>query len=99
MRALIAVLALLACAPAWAEVGRYEAVVLHEGGRSAEGGSLRPRVLLLDTRDGHFWTWEENTLIRGGAGPDRFGTVLTYQGRLRPGEAPGEVMLPVPPAR
>ncbi|MGH8550908.1 MAG: hypothetical protein ACRERU_20375 [Methylococcales bacterium] len=73
------------------EDGRYRAMLLQEGGSSAGGGSLAPRVFLIDSRDGHMWIWERNTPL---IGPDKqsFGTVLTYQGKLVPGKQVGEII-------
>lgn len=93
-RALLAIglVAGLAGVPAQADENRrYQAVVLLDAGKSAQSGSLHPRVFLLDTRDGHMWTWEEKARVAGSQGP-RFGTVITYQGRLRPGSRMGEVV-------
>lgn len=79
-------------APAHAQDNRrYQAVVLLDAGKSAQSGSLHPRVFVLDTRDGHMWTWEEKARVGGGPGT-RFGTVITYQGRVRPGARMGEVV-------
>ena len=72
--------------------GRYRAIVLHEGGSSNQAMTLSPRVFILDSRDGHMWTWEQNSRIHDAAGQLKFGTVLTYQGRLRPGTKSGEVV-------
>lgn len=76
---------------ALAEGGRYQAVVMHEGGRTGTSGNLYPRVFLIDTVEGHLWTWEENTRL---GGPDKgtFGTALIYQGRVSPGARPGDVV-------
>ncbi len=75
-----------------AEDGRYRAVVLHEGGRSDQYGALIPKVFILDSRDGHMWTWEQNSRLSGEKGSISFGTVLTYQGQIKPGKQMGEVM-------
>ena len=63
MRALLLGLLMALSVQVGAEDARYQAVVLHEGGRTASSGSLHPRVFLLDTREGHMWTWEENAQI------------------------------------
>lgn len=82
----------LAVVPAEADENRrYQAVVLLDAGKSAQSGSLHPRVFVLDTRDGHMWTWEEKARV-GGTKGTRFGTVITYQGRVRPGSRMGEVV-------
>lgn len=57
-----------------ADSGRYRAEVI-------QGGST-PQVFLLDTRDGHFWTWTQT--IRGAD------QELRYEGKLKPGKTPGE---------
>lgn len=73
-------LPILACAvvtsASASDNGRYQAEVLQ--------GGATPRVLLLDTRDGHFWTWSQ--AIRGSD------QGLRYEGRLRPGTTPGETI-------
>jgi hypothetical protein len=83
---------LIAATPSQADDdGRYRAIVLHEGGASGSGGSLTPRVFLIDSKEGHMWIWERNIPLLG---PDKqsFGTMLTYQGRLKPGEKVGEII-------
>jgi hypothetical protein len=55
---------------------RYQAVVIQEG--------PSPRVLIMDTREGHLWTWTET--IRGSD------QELRYQGRVRVGKRAGEVI-------
>jgi hypothetical protein len=73
------------------EDGRYRAIVLQEGGASAGGGSLTPRVFLIDSRDGHMWILERNTPLVG-RDKQSFGTILTYQGKLKPGSQVGEII-------
>ena len=73
------------------ETQRYQAIALPEGGRQGQHATLSPKVLILDTRDGHLWTWAENETVYQDGTP-RIGTVLIYQGKLRPGEQPGEVL-------
>lgn len=63
-------------APA-AENGRFQAEVIQ--------GGATPQVMLLDTRDGHLWTWSQN--LRGND------QQLRYQGQLRPGTHPGETII------
>lgn len=72
--------------------GRYQAVVLHSAGASSGTGSISPKVFILDTRDGHMWTWEQNARVKRKKGGLSFGNLLTYQGKLRPGKHPGEVV-------
>lgn len=96
----LAAAALLAASasPAADDTGRYAAFVMHEGGRSGASGSLQPRVFIIDTVEGHLWTWEENTRIEEPGKRPSFGTGLVYQGRVRPGTRMGEVIdsAPVP---
>lgn len=74
------------------EDGRYEAVVIPQVGMSGQGANLNPKVFILDTRDGHLWTWSENEAIYQKVGPPRIGSVLIYQGKLRPGTKMGEII-------
>ncbi|MHC1700370.1 MAG: hypothetical protein AB9900_05230 [Humidesulfovibrio sp.] len=79
-------LALLA-APAQAEeVKRYRPVVVQSG-----DNNLYPsKVLIVDTRDGHLWLWQERGKrdAQEGAGE----TQLIYQGKVAPGRAAGDVI-------
>ena len=77
---------------AFAESGRYQAVVIPEAGRAGQNASLNSRVLILDTVEGHLWIWGENETIYDKNGKPRFGTALTYQGRVRPGSKVGEII-------
>lgn len=72
--------------------GRYQAVVVPQAGRSAQSAALNAKVLILDSRDGHLWTWSEGEALYGSDGRPQFGTVLIYQGRIRPGSRMGEVI-------
>ena len=72
--------------------GRYQAIVLHEGGSSSRSATLAPKVFILDSREGHMWIWEQNAKIERGSGGPAFGTLLTYQGKLREGSRMGEVV-------
>jgi len=72
--------------------GRYRAIVLHEGGSSNQSAVLAPKVFILDSRDGHIWTWEQNSRIRKEQGGMTFGTLLTYQGKLKEGSKTGEIV-------
>jgi hypothetical protein len=78
------------------DVGRYAAVALVEGQRMAGTGSLQPRVLILDTVEGHLWTWEENVRLDQPGKAPAFGAAVIYQGRVRPGTRIGEVVGQVP---
>ncbi|MBT9566988.1 MAG: hypothetical protein IV085_01685 [Thiobacillus sp.] len=71
-----------------AGVGRYEALPL-AGAEGSKGGG---RAFILDTRDGHVWIWSENELLTAGDGRRRYGSGFIYQGRLRPGTRPGEII-------
>ena len=73
------------------EDGRYRALVLQEGGVSPGGGSLTPRVFLIDSRDGHMWIFEKNIPLVN-LGKQSFGTMLTYQGQLKPGKKAGDII-------
>lgn len=75
-------------AAALAEDGRYQALPL-AGGEGSRGGG---RAFILDTRDGHVWIWSENELITATDGSRRYGAGFIYQGRLRPGSQPGEMI-------
>ncbi|MDX1654167.1 MAG: hypothetical protein R3310_03020 [Candidatus Competibacteraceae bacterium] len=77
---------------AWADDrdGRYQAVVIPPAaGSSGEGAE----VLILDTREGHFWSWSANQLLRDSQGRPRIGNTLVYRGQVQPGQRPGEVIL------
>jgi hypothetical protein len=71
-----------------AEAGRYEAIPL----AGALGGTGGSRAFILDTRDGHVWIWSENELITAPDGRRRYGAGFIYQGKLRPGTQPGEMI-------
>lgn len=73
-----------------ADVGRYEALPL-AGAEGSKGGG---RAFILDTRDGHVWIWSENELITAPDGHRRYGAGFIYQGRIRPGNQPGEFIEP-----
>ncbi len=74
-----------------AEVGRYEALPL----AGADGGKGGARAFILDTRDGHVWIWSENELVTVADGRRRYGAGFIYQGKLRPGTRPGEMIEPL----
>ena len=71
-----------------AEVGRYQAIPL-EGEASSRGGS---RVLIIDSQEGHVWTWSGNELIADTGSGRRYGAAFIYQGKVRPGSKTGEVI-------
>ena len=74
------------------EDGRYRAIVLHEGGAALNSASSSPKVFILDSRDGHMWTWEQNAWMKDAKGDPRFGTTTIYQGKLKVGSRMGEVI-------
>ena len=78
--------------PTFAETSRYQAVVIPEAGKAGQNANLSSRVFILDTVEGHLWTWGENEAIYNEAGKPRFGTALIYQGRVKPGSKMGEVI-------
>ncbi len=89
MRAGWMMLGVLAMAgSALADGERYQALPL-AGGESGRGGG---RAFILDTREGHVWIWSENELITAPDGRRRYGSGFIYQGRLRPGSEPGQVI-------
>jgi len=77
-------------AGAWADDGRYQALPL----AGAAGGQGGGRALILDTREGHVWVWSENEPIAAADGRRRYGAGFIYQGKLRPGTQPGELIEP-----
>ena len=75
---------------AQAEEGRYEALPL----AGADGGKGGGRALIVDTREGHVGVWSENELLNSPNGQRRYGSGFIYQGKLRPGTQPGEIIEP-----
>lgn len=73
---------------AHAEDGRYQALPL----AGSDGGKGGARAFILDTREGHVWIWSENELMSAPNGGRRYGTGFIYQGKLRPGTRPGELI-------
>ena len=87
------VLGLMALATgAQAEDGRYQALPL----AGAVGGQGGGRAFILDTREGHVWIWSENEPITAADGRRRYGAGFIYQGKLRPGTQPGELVESMP---
>ena len=74
------------------ENDRYQAIVLHEGGQGNQFGKLLPKVFIIDSKDGHMWILEHNTKLHDPKGSFSLGSVLTYQGRVRPGKKMGEIV-------
>ena len=85
-------LAVLACGVSAtvsaADTGRYQAVPLDGEGPGRGGG----RVLIIDTQEGHVWTWSGNELIGDGGIGRRYGSAFIYQGKVRPGSKTGEAL-------
>jgi hypothetical protein len=81
---------ILSAMPCMADDERYEVVAVPDGARLAPGGAAHPKVFILDTRDGHMWTWGENDFLPGG--DRRLGSALIYQGKLRPGKQAGDIV-------
>jgi len=48
--------------------------------------------LILDTVEGHLWSWGENEALYDHGGKPRFGAALIYQGRIKAGTKMGEVI-------
>jgi len=72
---------------------RYQAVVLMEGGQGNQFGKLLPKVFIIDSKEGHMWILDHNTKLQSPIkGSFALGSVLTYQGRVRPGKKMGEVV-------
>lgn len=86
--------ALLLIQPASAddEYGRYRAIVLNEGGQANSSGSVVPRVFIIDSKEGHMWTLDQKTKLHNIKGEFSLGTVLTYQGKVRPGKKMGDIV-------
>lgn len=74
------------------EYGRYRATVLNEGGQTGQAGKLTPKVFIIDSKEGHMWILEQNARLHGPKGDFSLGTVLTYQGRVRPGKKMGDIV-------
>ena len=53
---------LMALPAAAEEYGRYRAIVMQEGGRTGQSGSFSPKVFIIDSKDGHIWTWEKKRI-------------------------------------
>lgn len=78
------------CGSARAEEGiRYKPVVVQTG----DNNLYPPKVLIVDTKDGHVWLWQERGRKDSAEGaPD---AQIIYQGRLAPGRAAGEAVATV----
>lgn len=93
MGRLLLLVSLWLALPAWGgDDGRYQALVV--GAESAgPAGSNGGRIFILDTREGHFWSWIDSDVVQGRNGRLRVGSVLRYQGQLQVGEKPGQVII------
>ena len=60
-----------------------------KGKAAARGGS---RVLIIDSQEGHVWTWSGNELIADSGSGRRYGAAFIYQGKVRPGSKTGEII-------
>lgn len=70
------------------EVIRYKPVVVQSG----DNNLYPPKVLIVDTKDGHVWLWRERGRKDAAEGPE---AQIVYQGRVAPARAPGEAVATV----
>lgn len=83
----LALFCLALAAPAQAEeVKRYRPVVVQSG----DNNLYPPKVLIVDTRDGHLWLWQERGKKDAQEGVSE--TQIIYQGKVAPGRAAGDVV-------
>lgn len=68
------------------EIIRYKPVLVQSG----DNNLYPPKVLIVDTRDGHVWLWQERGRKDAPEGPAD--AQIIYQGRVAPGHAAGEVV-------
>jgi hypothetical protein len=66
------------------EIGRYQAIVF-PGTVSTDAD----KVFILDTKEGHLWTWTKYQKIQGAT---EGGVYFTYQGKIRPGQRMGDLL-------
>ena len=66
------------------EIGRYQAVVIPKTGTMDAD-----RVFILDTKEGHMWTWTQYQKVQGTTEGGRY---LTYQGKVKPGQKVGDII-------
>jgi len=78
--------------PVAAQPERYQAIAVPATAQGDQFSGRTPKVFILDTVEGHLWIWSENETVYGTAGPPKLGTVLIYQGRVRPGKRMGEII-------
>lgn len=76
----VVICVLLMAGPLPAEEGRYQAVSF--GREDSTGFS----VFILDTKEGHCWTWTKSLF------GDKSTGSIRYEGRIKPGEKPGEII-------
>lgn len=69
------------------EVGRYQ--LLDIGGIGSANDIKQ--VLILDTAKGHFWKWV--TIAARPESGQTGGTLLRYEGQVRPGEKAGDIII------
>ena len=93
---LLSVLLVVRPATADEEYGRYRAIVLNESGQVSSSGSVVPRVFIIDSKEGHMWTLDQKTKLHNLKSGFTLGTVLTYQGQVRPGKKMGEIVEQAP---
>jgi len=86
MRELLLSLYFIAGTAQAADTGRYQAIAM-DGDSPARTGN---RVLIIDTQDGHVWTWGGNELMPDSGSGRHYGPAFIYQGKVRPGSKPGE---------
>jgi hypothetical protein len=66
------------------ENGRYQMIVM------PKVNSLdADKIVVLDTKEGHIWTWSNYQKVQGVSEGGRY---LTYQGKVRTGQKSGEVI-------
>lgn len=75
------------CSPALAEeVIRFKPLLVQSG----DNNLYPPKVLIVDTKDGHVWLWQERGKKDAPEGaPD---AQIIYQGKVAPGRAPGDIV-------
>lgn len=63
------------------DVGRYQCIALPRAERTSF-----TEVVILDTKDGHIWTWTSQS----GLNEMKGGNHLTYEGQVKPGKKAGD---------
>ena len=82
LMAMSVVLILFASSPIIAEEGHYQVVALQPGISDA-GWKGVFGVFILDTKNGHCWTWLPPT-------GERLSSIIKYEGQVKPGKKPGD---------